>query len=450
MVEGVYRLRDIPSAARNYCSDLINPLVAWINNECRLDLLKDVGETFINRILVTALGLVISIIVAHTLGPEGRGLYAIAVTITAVGIQIGNLGLHASNTYYVSKDRSLLSPLVGNSLIISLGLGGLGALIAYICFAFFPSAAPLPRTLFCISLATIPLGLGYLLMQNILISIRDIHTYNFIELAGKLLLLFIIVIFVLVKTISTDIFIGTIFLITGLSFIAAYFGIQRKTNNISWPSFHLFRETIPYGMKAYLTALLGFLVLRMDIILVKYYLGAEQAGYYAVAVNMADMVYLLPVITGMILFPRLSAMPNLSEKWVATRDILKGLCISLGALILLCLPVASPMIRFLFGQEYSPSIQAFIWLLPGVFFLGIETVAVQYLNSIGFPKEIVWAWLIATMINLSINLFFIPVLGITGASLASSISYAFICLAIFFLIHKSYRHELSSYASDHG
>ena len=68
------------------------------------------------RISLVIVGFVTSVIIARTLGPEGRGMFAMAVTLGAIGVQFTNLGLHGSNTYYASRDTQLLSPLLGNSL----------------------------------------------------------------------------------------------------------------------------------------------------------------------------------------------------------------------------------------------------------------------------------------------------------------------------------------------
>ena len=41
--------------------------------------------TFGNRILLVGLGLLTTVIVARSLGPEGRGVFAIAVALAAIG-----------------------------------------------------------------------------------------------------------------------------------------------------------------------------------------------------------------------------------------------------------------------------------------------------------------------------------------------------------------------------
>ena len=48
------------------------------------------------------------------------------------------------------------------------------------------------------------------------------------------------------------------------------------------------------GVRAYLGSLFAFLVLKSDILLVKYLRGASETGYYAIAVGLADILMMLP------------------------------------------------------------------------------------------------------------------------------------------------------------
>ncbi len=87
------------------------------------ELRRNVLETYGTRVLVVAVSLATAVVIARVLGPAGRGMYAVAVAVGAIGAQFGNLGLHASNTYYVSKDRALLPALIGNTLAVVFAAG---------------------------------------------------------------------------------------------------------------------------------------------------------------------------------------------------------------------------------------------------------------------------------------------------------------------------------------
>src|SRR5260370_8246988 len=82
------------------------------------ELRRSVLETYATRVLVLAVTFATAVVIARELGPTGRGFYAVAATLGAIGIQFGNLGLHASNIYHVAKDRALLPALIGNTLAV--------------------------------------------------------------------------------------------------------------------------------------------------------------------------------------------------------------------------------------------------------------------------------------------------------------------------------------------
>ncbi len=85
--------------------------IFYIQELIKSDFFKKVAETFSTRIILILLSLATGVIIARTLGPEGRGFFAMAMLVGAMGVQLANLGIHSSNTLYVSRDNNFLSPL---------------------------------------------------------------------------------------------------------------------------------------------------------------------------------------------------------------------------------------------------------------------------------------------------------------------------------------------------
>lgn len=407
------------------------------NQAIASDFIRKVAETFGTRILLIGIGLVTSVIVARILGPEGRGLYAVAMAIGATGVQFGNLGLHASNTYYVARDRTLLPTMVGNILMVSFVLGGIGTGVAWLIFSVQPNLAPVHGLLLTLALAWIPFGLAYMLLQNLLLGMQEVRTYNKIELMNNIFNIMFIVLLIVFRaiTVETVFYAGLIMLIISLVWVLLRLGPH--LTRLPMPSFVLFKDNIRYGLKAYLAALFAFLVLRIDMLMVKYILGAEETGYYSIAVTMADMIFMLPVVIATILFPKLSAMAHNRDKWKFTRTVVSRAAILMGFFVIIAIFLAEPVIRILYGNAFIQAVPAFIWLLPGIFFLSIQIVAVQFLNSIGFPKIVVLIWGVATLLNVVLNLWMIPKYGIVGASIVSSFSYLIVFIFVMLIIRRA-------------
>ncbi len=406
----------------------------------RSNFVSRVAQTFITQSLMIVISLLTSVILARILGPEGRGLYAVASIVNAIGIQFFNFGLHSSNTYYVARDRKLLPALLGNSLLIGFGCGSLAIVLAGVAFSIWPHLAPVQGLLLLLALVSVPFSLVYMLLQKLLIGIDEVSSYNKIDLAIKIIGIILIGLVILLRQVTVEMLFSANLITLAIGFVWCLWSLITYISVHPWPSFSLLRDSLGYGLKAYLASFFSLMVLRSDLLMVKHLLGEEQAGYYSIAASMADMVYMLPCIIATLLFPKLSALPTISEKWKFTKKVIATggpLVIFLGGSAVL---VAEPLVKFLFGVHFLPAATAFIWLLPGIIFLGIQTIAVQFLNSVGFPKVIVLVWAGSFLLNFTLNTWAIPSYGIKGASLASSASYIF-AFACIILTAKKYANQ---------
>src|SRR4029453_16738386 len=55
----------------------------------------DVAATFASRLILVGFGVASSVLTARYLGPAGRGSLATPPALAGIGLQLGNLGLHA-------------------------------------------------------------------------------------------------------------------------------------------------------------------------------------------------------------------------------------------------------------------------------------------------------------------------------------------------------------------
>ncbi len=400
------------------------------------DFVRRVLETYVTQVGVLGLGIFTSVVAARILGPTGLGQYTVAAAISAVGVQFGNMGLNTSNTYAVSRNPELLPALLANSLLVSCLIGGAGASLAGFFFALRPALAPVNGPLVVLSLVWIPVGLAQYLTQSLLVGVQETRAYNQIELTKKVLALLLIGLLIVRQNITpeTVFMAGLIALVTSL--ILSLSRLWRILPKRPTPSLSLFEWNFGMGAKAYLAVFFAFLVLRLDLVMVKYMLGAEQAGYYSIAATFADYVLLLPAAVAMILFPKLSSMLDPVQKLRFAGKVALGTGVLLLLLLALTGILAKPVVQMMFGTPFLPAVRAFVLLLPGILFLGIQTVMVQFLNSMGFPLSVVIAWFFSCLLNIGMNLWAIPRYGIRGASVVSSICYTLISLLVLTIIRK--------------
>jgi len=179
-------------------------------------------------------------------------------------------------------------------------------------------------------------------------------------------------------------------------------------------------------------------------LMLKYLRGASDAGYYSIAFTISDYVGILPVLIALLLLPRLSAVGSVLEKYKRMKKATIGTVLIQGPLVLISAVLAPWAVHLMFGKAFAPSISVYLWLCPGVMFLTIHTVSVQFLNSIGFPMSVVWIWLGCVVLKLSLNVWMIPAYGMQGAAIASSFCYLVATVAVLIVIHRELLRDPSS------
>ncbi|MGC2108282.1 MAG: polysaccharide biosynthesis C-terminal domain-containing protein [Candidatus Korobacteraceae bacterium] len=422
-----------PAAARQ------SALKAMVNQILASDLARKVLETYGTQLFLILVGLITTVAVARTLGPMGRGLYAVTLAMGQIGVQFGHFGYVTSNTYYLGRNREILPRLLANSLVLSVAVGVGAAVAGGLVFYARPELAPVHGFLLLLSFLYIPLGLSFLFSENLLLALHQVRSYNKLESLNRILILILVGAVILSRHVSAQNVFAVTVVVMALSNVAAFFLLKPLLQ--SWPrtSFDLLREHFGLGIKAYLIIFFSYLLLRIDLLMVKYMLGPEQAGYYSVASSMADYLLMLSGVIGMILFPKLASMQDWRDKLRLSRKATYGMIAAMIPLLCVAGLAAHVGVRILFGSAFLPAAAAFIWLLPGIFTLAVETVAVQFLNAMGYPRILVIIWGISVALNVAGNLWAIPHLGISGASLMSSISYALTMVAILVIVRRTER-----------
>jgi O-antigen/teichoic acid export membrane protein len=389
------------------------------------DMIRRAGQTFATRLFLLLVSLVSGIIIARTLGPDGRGAYAVATAVGSIGAQFATLGLHASNTYLVAQDRKLLPALIGNTLGVSIGVGGvLGALVV-VCVLFGPCAGTLQGGMVWLAAAAIPIYTALMLLQNLLLGLYDTSRFNATELGENLLGLVLLVCLVLLGWENPLTVYGSALMVSlGVAAVIARWLVKNAGG--SRLSANLLKNNLGFNTRAYLSTLLFLLVARIDVLLIAHLLDDTQTGLFAVAYSLGEMLAMIAVVTGSILFPRLVREADRAARWqIASRTALTlGLLVTLAGLV--SLPIADEVVTLLFGEVYRPSASAYIYLVPGMICLSVNSILMNYFASEGMPPIVVVGPLLAVFAKLALGFHLIPLYGIGGAALSTSFTYAIV------------------------
>jgi O-antigen/teichoic acid export membrane protein len=384
----------------------------------------DVVASLGSRVVILAFAFMTSVAIARGLGPQGRGVYAVAIAIGALGVQFANLGLHAGNTLIVARRPGASGQVLANTVAVSLGLGGLLALGGWVAIHVLPVPRPLQDPLLAVALLLIPLGLLILLLQQLLLAFGRIGAFNRVEIALRVTNLAGIGAAWLLGILSAEAAVVVSLLSTAFFALVAIRVLLPVASRPISPNVALFREYLGYGLRAYMAAFLAFLVLRLDLLIVDYLRGPADTGQYSIAVSLADLVYLPPVIVGSLLFPRLTAMIDTVSRRHAAGQVAKVTALVMIAGTFVAVVAARPLIGLIYGGAFEPAVPAFQLLMPGIALLSVHTIVMTYYAASGMPVVVIASPLVGLIANVAINLIAIPVLGIVGASISSTIAYA--------------------------
>jgi enterobacterial common antigen flippase len=387
--------------------------------------------TVVVRISRIALGLITSILTARFLGPGGRGDYTLAITLAALVVQFGSLGLHASNTYLVAKDRGLFGGLLSNSVATAALSIPVSAITVWVVSSL---DRPAGNWLWWAA-ALAPPSLFILLGTNLLVGMGRIALFNAFELGSSVLVAPLIIVAGLLGSGVSGILFASV-TAAWITAIVLLVVLLRGHVSIRFDP-AVFRAGLRFAAKAYVVALLGFLLLRANVFLLERFAGSAELGQYSIASQIADVLIVLPASVALVLFPKLVADPD--RRWSMLLRSTRTTAVLIVVFCVAAAAFASPFIDLAFGPAFLAAVPMLLFLLPGIVLLAVTTILSQYLAARGFPLTLAGAWAIALLIGIVASWILIPSAGGVGASMGLSTAYAvlFVLVSILTIVERN-------------
>ena len=173
-----------------------------------------------------------------------------------------------------------------------------------------------------------------------------------------------------------------------------------------------------------LSAIAYFIMQSIDIIILSIYEGFDQIAYYSVSVKLAMLTTLALMSVNIVIAPRIAEIYE-NQKMQKLQMLIKH---STRIIFLISICVLSVLFFFseeilgLFGQGYVIANNALLFLLASQFFNAVSGPGAIYLNMTGRQKTLNKILVSALIINISLNFYLIPTLGINGAAIATLVS----------------------------
>jgi len=400
---------------------------------------KNTLITFITRVITAIFGIIITIIIARTLGPKGQGIYSLAVLLPTTLLLFTIFGLNVSSIFYIGKKKYSPKEVFGQNIIFSFFLSILTILIGLIIVFFFGEKLfpGVEKIYLFLAIFLIPFNIFFDFVISVLLGMQKIKKYNLLYLFQSFLFLFLVVI--LISGLKFGITVIILAQIFSFAFIGIFlFFITKKEVGGLLLKFNknYFKDAFSYGVKNYLGEIFGFLHYRVDLFLINFFINPIAVGFYYVAVKLAESIIFISQSAATVLFPKVSS-ENDSKKLKEFTPLVCRNVLFISFFVALVLFIFSQgIIKLFYSEEFLNSVRPFQILLMATIFIAGWKILGTDISARGKPMLKTYTSGSSVILNIILNIFWIPKYGIVGAAWASLISYFVMFISMLFIYNK--------------
>ena len=415
------------------------PALPGFNPEAFNKYLKNTSWLMMARVGTLIIKMFTGIAIANYLGSTGNGILAYPMAIITFFMAASALGLDAYITREILQKPKDKNILLGSAFAMRLFAGIISLPLIYLTYFLIQQFAEnKPEAPF-----------QYILIVSfvcVLQAITIIDSYFQSQVQGKKIMLVQVVanllsavlkIVLILSGASLGAFIwalliDSIFLAVGYTFM-----YQRSGESIlKWQyNFKVATTLLKHAWPLAFSAILVTLYMKIDQVMIDAYLNSSSLGIYSAVVSLSESWYFIPVATVSALFPAImNARKEDSDRYQKRLQNLYDLMSALSITIAILITFTSGLVfDILYKPEYAYGAEVLaIHIWAGVFvFLG--SASGQYLIAEGYLKISLLRTAFGAIVNIALNIWWIPLYGIKGAAYGSLVAYACATFLIIFI-----------------
>jgi O-antigen/teichoic acid export membrane protein len=403
---------------------------------------------FAGQIVAAIAGGLLTVLLARLLNPESYGLLFLALSILMLAQVFSKLGIAKSAARYISeyqeKNPDQIANIVERSLITNL------VTIATVSILFLfvheliaaivgePSLTPI-----------LVLGVLFIISESFVIYTRTVAqgfediklsaTIYAIDRAGRLILALGLVLlgYGAIGALLGYVVAGLLASLVG--FIILYVHHYQPLYKRSEMESGLFRRILEYNVPLTITSLTGKIDTQVDTILVGVFLNPIAVSFYVISKQIVEFIEMPATALGFSMSPTYGKQKAGGGLATAARMFE----MTLNHTILLYLPaaigmflVADPTIELVFGAEYAGAVPVLQVLSVYLVIHSITDIIDQPLDFLGRARDRAIAKSIASISNVGLNIWLIPLIGVVGAAIATVITHSFYVSVKLYIIYS--------------
>lgn len=381
----------------------------------RVQVLLLAGSTYGTLLL----GFVTGPLLARALGPTGRGevagvlVYA-SLTTTLLAFGTSTAVLHAARKS-PEAEGEILGAVVRYSLWLLPVSVAAGVVVSQFVLVGFDSTA---RVWCFVFVSATPVGVLGLTLISLLLPRGALSLVALLRTTPTVLVAVVVVILAVTGDLTVASYLVMTFVVSILS-VALAFAVVRVRPRRS----DRLRPLLSFGSRAWIGSLANTANVGLDQALIGPFLGAEDLGHYAIATTLSLLPLGLATAIGYQIWGDLNVgtdeQISLERVGVHTRlAMASAIWAALGIAVLA--PVGVP---WLYGDAFGASILPLLLMLPGTIAYSGAWVLEAALVMAGRPGVNSRAELTALLFTGICLAALLPVIGIAGAAVATSVAY---------------------------
>lgn len=377
------------------------------------------------------------------LGSERYGILSFAIAFASITLFLADIGIASVIVRDVARDKARTQKYLSNSIYLKIILAAL-TLVSTAAIGF---ALDYPLSTMQIVLV-ISASLIIVSFSSIISSILQAYeVMEYLSLGSVIYNLTMLILALLAIHSGMDVYgFSYVYLISSIIFLGYYVAIAlRKIPLPKWDidfAFwkYIIKEAIPFGLSQVFVRVYYYI----DTVMISLMISNpnEVMGWYNAAYRMVLVLAFIPVTFLGSIYPIMS-------KYYVTSDKYLGFIFerSFKYLMTISIPIGvgtavlgNQLIQLIYGQDYAPSAIALQILIWSEVFIFLNAVFGNLFNSINRQGIVAKQTILATALNIILNLFLIPKYSYVGASAATVATQAF---AFIFLMYFASREGYS-------
>lgn len=403
------------------------PKIPGFDQEALEKYVKNTGWLMMARVGSLAVKLLVSILLSNYLLEEKLGILNYPMTIATFFIAMAALGLDGFVTRELIRKPENEHKLLGTAFILKFS-GGLVILpliyLAYIVLNHFSHAGAPFSYVFIVSLV------GVFQAFNIIDSYFQSRTQGKfimrVQIVANLLSAAIKGLFILLQ-LSLSWFVYALLFDAVLIAVGYLYVYQQNGGKLFKWTFEgkLAKFLLLHSWPLAFSAILVTIYMKIDQLMITQYLGVSKLGVYINAVQWAESCYFIPVAIVTSVFPAImNARRDDPDRYQRRMQNMYDLMVWISLSLALIVTFAAPLIFSLYKPEFAAGADVLSVLIWASIFVFLGTASGQFLIAEGYTKLTMTRTGVGALVNIILNIFWIPRYGIEGAAFATLIAYA--------------------------